>query len=121
MAAVLATAQRRREGLPRRRAAGLGVERPRLPADGPARHWTGLRHLQTLQQIIERIPQRIAEAQTVADKLELGRAGRMLSRALWAAWDPQSLQDAVDRELIMSMPWLAGPTAPDELPDGWLT
>ncbi len=95
---------------------GRGYPQMALPDTGP-----DCDHLQTLQQIIERIPQRIAEAQTVADKLELGRAGRMLSRALWAAWDPQSLQDAVDRELITSMPWLAGPTAPDELPDRWLT
>ena len=76
-------------------------------------------HLQALQQIIERIPQRIAEAQTVADKLELGRAGRMLSRAFCAAWDPQGVQDAIDRELIMAMPWLAGPPGALEVPDGW--
>lgn len=76
-------------------------------------------HLQALQQIIERIPQRIAEAPTVADKLELGRAGRMLSRAFWAAWDPQGVQDAIDRELVMAMPWLAGPPASIEIPDDW--
>jgi len=93
---------------------GRGYPQMTLPDDGP-----DCDHLQALQQIIERIPRRIAEAQTVADKLELGRAGRMLSRALWATWDPQGVQDAHDRELIMALPWLAGPPAPFEVPDGW--
>jgi hypothetical protein len=76
-------------------------------------------HLQALQQIIERIPQRIAQAQTVADKLDLGRAGRMLSRAFWASWDPQGVQDVLDRELLLSLPWAAGRPAPVEATDGW--
>jgi len=78
-------------------------------------------HLQALQQIIDRFPQRIAEAPTVADKLELGRAGRLLARAFWASWDPQGVRDARHRELIMMMPWLAGPPAPFEAPDQWST
>jgi len=93
---------------------GRGYPQMALPDAGP-----DCDHLQALQQIIERIPQRIAEAETVADKLELGRAGRLLSRAFWAAWDSQGVQDAVDRELVMAMPWLAGPPAPYEVPDGW--
>lgn len=75
-------------------------------------------HLQALREIIERLPQRVLEAETVAEKLELGRAGRLLSRASWAAFDPQAVRDAVDRELLMTMPWLAGPPAPYVLPDG---
>lgn len=94
---------------------GCGYPQMALPDAGP-----DCDHLQALQQIIERIPQRIAEATTVADKLELGRAGRMLSRAFWAARDPQGVQDAIDRELVMAMPWLAGPPAPAEPPPGWL-
>jgi len=92
---------------------GRGYPQMALPDAGP-----DCDHLQALQQIIERIPQRIAEARTVADKLELGRAGRMLSRALWASWDPEGVKDAHDRELIMAMPWLAGSPEPFEVPGG---
>lgn len=95
---------------------GRGYPQMALPDAGP-----DCDHLQALQQIIDRIPQRIAEAQTVADKLELGRAGRMLSRALWASWDPQGVQDAIDRELLTAMPWLAGEPASYEVPDEWST
>jgi len=93
---------------------GRGYPQMALPDAGP-----DCDHLQALQQIIERIPRRIAEAETVADKLELGHAGRLLSRAFRAAWDPQGVQDAIDRERIMAMPWLADPTVSDEVPDGW--
>ncbi len=93
---------------------GRGYPQMALPDAGP-----DCDHLQALGQIIERIPRRIAEAETVADKLELGHAGRLLSRAFRAAWDPQGVQDAIDRERIMAMPWLADPTVPDEVPDGW--
>jgi hypothetical protein len=95
---------------------GRGFPQMALPDAGP-----DCDHLQALQQIIDRFPQRIAQAPTVAEKLELGRAGRMLSRAYWASWDPQGVQDAIDRELVMAMPWLAGPPAPLEAPDGWLS
>jgi len=80
----------------------------------------GLRcdHLQALREVIERIPQRIVDAPTVAEKLELGRAGRLLSRASWAAFDPEAVRGSLDRELLMTMPWLAGPPAPYVLPDG---
>ncbi len=86
---------------------GRGYPQMALPDAGP-----DCVHLQELQQIIERIPQRIAEAETVADKLELGRAGRLLSRAFWADWDPQGVQDAIDRELIMAMPCRGWPARP---------
>lgn len=95
---------------------GRGYPQMSLPDAGP-----DCDHLQALQQIIDRIPQRIAEAQTVADKLELGRAGRMLSRAVWAACDPQGVQGAIDGELVIAMPWLAGPPAHFEVPDEWPT
>ncbi len=74
-----------------------------------------------MQHIIDRFPQRIAQAEGVAGKLELGRAGRLLQRALWASWDPQGVRDAHDRELLTAMPWLAGPPAPFEAPDQWST
>jgi len=45
----------------------------------------------------------------------------MLSRAFWAAWGPQGVQDAIDRELVMAMPWLAAPPAPFDVPNGWPT
>jgi len=93
---------------------GRGYPQMALPDAGP-----DCDHLQALQQIIERIPQRIAGAETVADKLEFGRAGRLLSRAFWAAWAPQGVQDVIDRELVMAMPWLAGPPARYEVPGGW--
>ena len=76
-------------------------------------------HLQALQQIIGRFSQRIAQAETVAGKLELGRAGRLLQRALWASWDPQGVRDSRDSELLMAMPWLAGAPARFEAPDRW--
>ena len=93
---------------------GRGYPQMALPDAG-----VGCDHLQALQQIIERIPQRIAEAQTVAEKLELGRAGRLLSWAFGASWDPQGVQAAIDRELVMAMPWLAAPPAPFGVLDGW--
>ena len=68
--------------------------------------------LPVLQKILERFPRRIAEAQTVADKLEIRHVGRLLARAYRASWDPQGVQEAVDRELVMVMPWLAVPPAP---------
>ena len=72
-----------------------------------------------MQQLIGRLSQRIAQAEKVAGKLELGHAGKLLQRALWASWDPQGVRDSRDRELAMAMPWLAGPLAPVEAPDRW--
>jgi hypothetical protein len=95
---------------------GRGYPQMALPDAGP-----DCDHLQALQQIIDRFPQRIAQAPTVAEKLELGRAGRLLARAYRASWDPQGVEDAIDRELLMTMPWLAGPPTPLRLPDGWLS
>lgn len=84
-----------------------------LPDAGP-----NCDHLQALKEIVERIPQRIIDADTVAERMELGRAGRLLSRAVWASVDPEAVRDAIGRELVMLMPWLAGPPAPFVLPDG---
>ena len=92
---------------------GRGYPQMALPDAGP-----DCDHLQVLQQIIERFPRRIAEAETVADKLELGHVGRLLARAYRASWDPQGVQDAFDRELVMAMPWLAGPPVAYRLADG---
>jgi hypothetical protein len=95
---------------------GRGYPQMALPDAGP-----DCDHLQALQQIMDRFPQRIAEAEGVGGKLELGRAGGLLQRAFWASWDPQGVRDAHDRELLMAMPWLAGPPAPFEVPDQWST
>ena len=95
---------------------GRGYPQMVLPDAGP-----DCDHLQALQHIIDRFPQRIAQAETVAGKLELGRAGRPLQQALWASWDPQGMRDSRDRELLAAMPWLAGPPAPSGAPDRWST
>ena len=50
--------------------------------------------------------------------MELGRAGRLLSRAVWAALDPEAVRDAIGRALVMQMPALASRPAPFVLPDG---
>ena len=84
-----------------------------LPDAGP-----NCDHLQALKEIVERFPQRIIDADTVAEKMELGRAGRLLSRAVWAALDPEAVRDAIGRGLVMQMPWLASGPAPFVLPDG---
>lgn len=86
-----------------------------LPADGPDRD-----HLQVLTEIIERIPRRITDAETVAGKLELGRAGRLLRRAAWAAANPQAVRESLDRELLVTMPALDDRLARSVQPDGWL-
>lgn len=93
--------------------AGRHYPQMALPEAGP---WCD--HLQALKVIIDRIPQRIIEADSVADKMDLGRFGRLLSRAFWASWDPQAVRESLDRELVMSMPWLDGPPAPYRLPGG---
>lgn len=85
---------------------GRGYPQMKMPDGGPDGD-----HLQVLQQIIARLPQRIAEAQGVSEKLELGRAGRLLSRALWAASDPQGVQESVERELLADTPGESGAPA----------
>lgn len=84
-----------------------------LPDAGP-----NCDHLRALKEIVERIGQRIIDAATVAEKMELGRAGRLLSRAVWAASDSEAVRDAIGRELVMQMPALASRPAPFVLPDG---
>ena len=93
--------------------AGHGYPQMALPEAGP-----DCDHLQAMKVIIDRIPQRIIDADSVAQKMDLGRFGRLLSRAFWASWDPQAVRESVDRELIVVMPWEAGPPAPDHLPGG---
>jgi len=93
--------------------AGHGYPQMALPEAGP-----NCDHLQALKVIIDRIPQRIIDADSIAQKMDLGRFGRLLSRAFWASWDPQAVLESVDRELVTTMPWLAGPPAPYRLPGG---
>ena len=93
--------------------AGHGYPQMALPDAGP-----DCDHLQAMKVIIDRIPQRIIDADSVAQKMDLGRFGRLLSRAFWASWDPQAVRESADRELLMAMPWLAGPPAPYRLPGG---
>jgi len=69
-------------------------------------------HLQVLVQITERLTQRIALAQPVSIKFDLARVGRHLSHAVACQRDPDGLQQALDRELVHRMPWLAGPPPP---------
>lgn len=75
-------------------------------------------HLQVLVQITERLTQRIALAQPVSVKFDLARLGRHLSHAVACQRDPDGLQQALDRELVHRMPWLAGPPAPVKYADG---
>ena len=93
--------------------AGRGYPQMALPEAGPDSD-----HLQALKVIIERIPQHIILAGSVAEKMDLGRFGRLLAHAFWASWDPQAVRESVDRELLRVMPWEAGPPAPDHLPGG---
>jgi len=93
--------------------AGRGYPQMALPEAGP-----DCDHLQALKVIIDRIPQRIIDADGVADKMDLGRFGRLLSRAFWASWDPQAVRESGDRELLMTRPWLTAPPAPYRLPGG---
>ena len=76
--------------------------------------------LQALTEIIERIPRRITEAETVGEKLALGRAGRLLRRAALAAVDPQAVRESIDREVLMTMTKLADRLAPSMPPVGWV-
>ena len=60
----------------------------------------------------------IIDADGVALKMDLGRFGRLLTRAFWASWDPQAVRDSVERELVVATPWVSGPPAPYRLPGG---
>ena len=94
---------------------GRGYPDMALPAAGP-----DCDHLQALREIIERVPQRITEARTVREKLALGRAGRLLRRAAWAALEPQAVRESAERELLMGMPEPPAPVARSVRSDGWL-
>ena len=83
------------------------------PAAGP-----DCDHLQVLVQITERLTQRIELAQPVSAKFDLARVGRHLSLAVACQRDPDGLQQALDRELVHRMPWLAGPPPPVKYADG---
>lgn len=92
--------------------AGRGYPQMRLPDAGP-----DCDHLQELKVILDRIPQRIIDAETVAEKMDLGRFGRLLSRAFWASWDPQAVRESAERELLLAL-HLTGPPARYRLPGG---
>lgn len=83
------------------------------PAGGP-----DCDHLQVLVQITERLAQRVALAQPLSAKFDLAHIGRHLSQAVACQRDPDALQQALDRELVHRMPWLAGPPAPIVYADG---
>ena len=93
--------------------AGRGYPQVAVPDAGPE-----CDHLQALEVIIARLPRRIIDADGVALKMDLGRLGRLLSRASWACWDPQAVRDSIERELTALLPWVAGPPAPSRFPDG---
>jgi hypothetical protein len=75
-------------------------------------------HLQVLVQITERLTQRITLVQPLSAKFDLARIGQHLSQAVACQRDPDALQQALDRELVHRMPWLAGPPAPVVYADG---
>lgn len=75
-------------------------------------------HLLALTQIVDRFPRRITDAPSVADKLSLGRAGKLLRRAVQAASDPQAVRDAADRELLAADPALTSQLLPPTLGAG---
>lgn len=91
---------------------GSNWPQEREPVAGP-----DCNHLQVLVQIAERLTQRIALAQPVSVKFDLARVGRHLSLAVACQRDPDGLQQALDRELVHRMPWLAGPPPPVEYAD----
>ena len=92
---------------------GHGYPQMALPDAGPE-----CDHLEALKVIIDRVPQRIIDADSIALKIDLGRFGRLLSQAFWASCDPQAVRESLDRELVMAMPWLTEPPAPYRLPGG---
>lgn len=75
-------------------------------------------HLQVLVQITERLTQWIALVQPLSAKFDLARIGRHLSQAVACQRDPDALRQALDRELVNRMPWLAGPPPPVVFADG---
>jgi hypothetical protein len=62
---------------------GRGYPQMAPPETGP-----DCDHLLAFQRIIERFPRRIAEAQTVADKLELGLVGRPVGQGVPGVMGP---------------------------------
>lgn len=92
--------------------AGRGYPEMAVPDAGPE-----CDHLQALKVIIAGLPRRIIDADGVALKMDLGRFGRLLSHASWACWDPQAVRDSIERELVATIPWVAGPPAPSRFAD----
>jgi hypothetical protein len=78
----------------------------------------GLSHLEVLEQIAARWSGRAQTAAGVAGKLAMGRIGRQLALAVQSERDPQGLSEALWREYVQRMPWLAEPLPPLHYPDG---
>ena len=77
-----------------------------------------LSHLEVLDQIATRWSGRSQTAASVAGKLAMGLIGRQLTLAVQCERDPQGLSDALWREDLQRMPWLAEPLPPLRYPDG---
>lgn len=77
-----------------------------------------LSHLEVLEQIAVRWSGRSQTVASVAGKLAMGRIGRQLRLAVHCERDPQGLSDALWREDVQRMPWLAEPLPPLRYPDG---
>lgn len=77
-----------------------------------------LSHLEVLDQIATRWSGRSQTVASVAGKLAMGRIGRQLTLAVQCERDPQGLSDALWREDVQRMPWLAKPLPPLRYPDG---
>ena len=85
---------------------------PTPPRDG------GLSHLEVLEQIAARWSDRSQSTLSVAGKLALGRIGRQLTLAVQCQRDPRGLSEALWRDDVQRMPWLATPLPPLRYPDG---
>ena len=85
------------------------------PTPPPDRRLT---HLEVLEQIAARWSGRSQSAASLAGKLAMGRVGRQLTLAVQCESDPQGLSDALWREDLQRMPWLAPPLPPLPYPDG---
>ena len=78
----------------------------------------GLSHLAVLERIAASWSRRSQSAASVTGKLALGRIGRQLVLAVQCQREPDLLSEALWREDLQRMPWLAAPLPPARYRDG---